>query len=62
MKKPTHYLWKSDFQTQTDYLNTKRKYTDLGFRVVTYQDSQKENDIHKGLKELIKNHYANKTN
>lgn len=57
MLKPVYHLWKSDFQTEDAFLQEKRKYTDFGFRVVTYQDGQNSDLIQLGLKELIKNHY-----
>lgn len=57
MTKSSHYLWKSDFQDEDALLKEKRKYTDLGFRVVIFQDGHNENNIHDGLKALIKNHY-----
>lgn len=62
LKKPNYYLWKSDFQNDTALLQAKAKYTQLGFRVVIYQDGRKENNIHDGLKALIKNHYRSDSN
>lgn len=56
MKKPTYYLWKCDFSTQEDLESAKEIYSKSGFRVVTYQDGQKQKDIHEGLKAVIKNH------
>lgn len=57
MAKPTYYLWKSDFQSEEEFAHIKERYTNFGFRVVTYQDGQRENNIHDGLKALIKNHF-----
>ncbi len=57
MKKPTYYLWYSNFSTNEEYKHTKETLTEYGFRVVTYFDGAKEKDIHDGLKQLIKNHY-----
>lgn len=57
MTKPTYYLWRSDFQNEDALLKEKKKYIDFGFRVVVYQDRGSENNIHDGLKALIKNHY-----
>lgn len=56
MNKPTYYLWKADFQTEEEFIHTKEKYTDLGFRVVTYIDGNSSRDIHGGIRALIKNH------
>lgn len=57
MKKPTYYLWKSDFQNEDALSEAKKKYTDLGFRVVTYQENSNNKNIHDALKTLFKNHY-----
>lgn len=57
MARPAYYLWKSDFPNEDALSKEKKKYTDFGFRVVVYQDGPKENNIHDGLKALIKNHY-----
>ena len=54
--KPTYYLWKNDFPTEEAFEQTKEKYRKLGFRVVTYLDGRSENNIHDGLKAIIKNH------
>ncbi len=56
MNKPTYYLLKTDFKTQADFESEKELYSRLGFRVVTFQDGQSDNDIHEGLKAIIKNH------
>ncbi|GFI42723.1 MAG: hypothetical protein HFG82_10740 [Dorea sp.] len=56
MKKPTYYLWKTDFHTEKEFNQTKEKYTNLGFRVVTYLDGNNQTDIHSGIKALIQNH------
>lgn len=56
MKKPTYYLWKTDFHTEKEFNQTKEKYTNLGFRVVTYLDGNNQTDIHRGIKALIQNH------
>jgi len=57
LTKPTYYLWNSDFQNEDALSKEKEKYTGFGFRVVVYQDGESENNIHDGLKALIKNHY-----
>ena len=57
MRKPTYYLWKKDFSSEEEYTAAKNKDGNLGFRVVTYLDGQKDKDIHEGLKAVIKNHY-----
>lgn len=56
MPKPTYYLWKKDFTSQEEFEITKEKLKKLGFRVVTYMDGQPGNNIHDGLKAVIKNH------
>lgn len=57
LKKPTYYLWKTDFHTEEEFNQTKEKYTNLGFRVVTYLDGNNQTDIHSGIKALIQNHW-----
>ncbi len=56
MPKPIYYLWKKDFTSQKEFEITKEKFKKLGFRVVTYMDGQPDNNIHDGLKAVIKNH------
>ena len=56
MDKPTYYLWKNDYSTQEEYEAAKERYLSIGFRVVTFRDGPKEEEIHTGLKMLIKNH------
>lgn len=56
MNKPTYYLWKADYATEEDFLRTKERYTNLGFRVVTYLDGDAKKDIHSGIKALIQHH------
>ena len=44
---------------QTDVFEAERKkYTDIGFRVVTFSDGDPDADIHNGIRALIKNHLA----
>jgi len=57
LAKPTYYLWKADYQNEKKYLDAKEKYSNLGFRVVTFKDGLKENNIHQGLKAIIQNHF-----
>lgn len=57
MKKPTYYLWKTDFHTEEEFNQAKEKYTNWGFRVVTYLDGNNQTDIHSGMKALIQNHW-----
>ena len=57
MQKPTHYLWKDNFTTLEEYEKKKAYYTNLGFRVVTFQNGDPGFDIHDGIKQIIKNHY-----
>lgn len=56
MSKPTYYLWKTDFRTEEEFNQAKEKYTDFGFRVVTFLDGNNQMDIHSGIKALIQNH------
>ena len=56
LNKPTYYLWRTDFYTEEEFNQTKKKYIDLGFRVVTYLDGDNEKDIHSGIRGLIQNH------
>ena len=56
MSKPIYDLWKKDFTSQKEFEITKEKFKKLGFRVVTYMDGQPDNNIHDGLKAVIKNH------
>lgn len=59
MHKPTYYLWKNNFSSQEEFEAAKEKYRKLGFRVVTYVDGKKNQNIHDGLKAVIQNHYSN---
>ena len=38
MRKPTYYLWRNDFSSQEEFEAERRKYADIGFRVVTFLD------------------------
>ena len=57
MRKPTYYLWRNDFSSQEEFEAERKKYTDSGFRVVTFQDGNPDTDIHEGIKALVKNHW-----
>ena len=57
MNKPTYYLWRNDFSTQEEYKTSKERFTRIGFRVVTYLDGKQDQDIHTGMKALVKNHW-----
>lgn len=59
MRKPTYYLWKNDFTSQEEFEAAKEKYKKLGFRVVACIDGRPGQNIHEGLKAVIKNHYHN---
>lgn len=61
INKPTYYLWRDHFSTQEDFDTAKERFTRIGFRVVTYLDSQPSNDIHIGMKALIRNHWGDDT-
>lgn len=58
LHKPTYYLWRSDFSSQEEFEAERKKYTDIGFRVVTFSDGDPDADIHNGIRALIKNHLA----
>jgi hypothetical protein len=58
LHKPTYYLWHSDFPSQEEFEAERRKYADIGFRVVTFSDGDPDADIHNGIRALIKNHLA----
>ena len=57
MRKPTYYLWRTDFSSQEE--SERKKYTDIGFRVVTFLDGDSNTNIHDGIKALVKNHWDN---
>lgn len=57
MNKPTYYLWQNDFSTQEEYKTSKERFIRIGFRIVTYLDGQQNQDIHTGIKALVKNHW-----
>lgn len=56
LKKPTYYLWKTDFPTCEEFEKVREKYIKIGFRVVTFQDGRADRDINEGMKAVIKNH------
>lgn len=56
MSKPTYYLWKNDFSTEEAFIKAKEKFTNLGFRVVTFNDRKKEKDLREGIRAVIQNH------
>lgn len=62
LRKPTYYLWHSDFASQQEFEAQRYKYTRIGFRVVTFLDGQPEANIHTGIKALVKNHWYEKSN
>lgn len=57
MKKPTYYLWRNDFSTQEEYKEAQERFERIGFRVVTYLDGNPDQDIHTGIKTLVRNHW-----
>lgn len=57
MKKPTYYLWRNDFSTQEEYKEAQERFEKIGFRVVTYLDGNPDQDIHTGIKTLVRNHW-----
>ena len=58
LRKPTYYLWHSDFSSQEEFEAERKKYADIGFRVVTFSDGDPDTDIHNGIRALIKNHLS----
>lgn len=57
LSKPTYYLWAANYQSYDDYVRDKNMYIQFGFRVVTYNDTTAKDNIHDGLKTLIKYHF-----
>ena len=55
MRKPTYYLWRNDFSSQEEFEVERKKYADIGFRVVTFLDGDANANIHDGIKSLVKN-------
>ena len=54
LRKPTYYLWRNDFSSQEEFEAERKKYADIGFRVVTFLDGNSNTNIHDGIKALIK--------
>ena len=59
LRKPTYYLWRTDFSSQEEFEAERKKYTDIGFRVVTFLDGDSNTNIHDGIKALVKNDWDN---
>lgn len=59
LRKPTYYLWRNDFSSQEEFEAERKKYANIGFRVVTFLDENSNTNIHDGIKALIKNHWDN---
>ena len=57
LRKPTYYLWRTDFSSQEEFEAERKKYADIGFRVVTFLDGDSNVNIHDGIKALVKNHW-----
>ena len=57
LRKPTYYLWRSDFSSQEKFEAECKKYTDSGFRVVTFLDGNSDAEIHNGIKAMVRNHW-----
>lgn len=57
LRKPTYYLWRTDFYSQEEFETEHKKYADIGFRVVTFLDGDSNTNIHEGIKALVKNHW-----
>ena len=58
LRKPTYYLWRNDFSSQEEFEAERKKYADIGFRVVTFLDGTSNTNIHDGIKALVKNHWG----
>ena len=56
LRKPTYYLWRTDFSSQEKFEAERKKYADIGFRGVTLLDGDSNTNIHDGSKALGKNH------
>ena len=54
-----YYLWRNDFSSQEEFEAERKKYADIGFRVVTFLDGDSNTNIHDGIKALVKNHWDN---
>ena len=54
-----YYLWRNDFSSQEEFEAERKKYADIGFRVVTFWDGDVNANIHDGIKALVKNHWDN---
>ena len=52
-----YYLWRNDFSSQEEFEAERKKYADIGFRVVTFLDGNPNTNIHDGIKALVKNHW-----
>ena len=57
LRKPTYYLWRTDFSSQEEFEAERKKYADIGFRVVTFLDGDSNVNIHDEIKALVKNHW-----
>ena len=60
MRKPTYYLWRSDFSSQEEFEVERKKYAGIGFRVVAFLDGNPDADIHNAIKAMVKNHWNDK--
>lgn len=56
VRKPTYYIWLNNCSTREEYEMIKKRYTKMGFRVVTFQDGRNNYDIQEGIRAVIKNH------
>ena len=59
LHKPTYYLSRTDFSSQEEFEAERKKYANIGFRVVTFLDGDSKTNIHDGIKALVKNHWDN---
>lgn len=57
MQKTTHYLWRSDFSTESEYENTKTDLTQKGFRVATFSERPDNQQISPAFQMLLQNHF-----
>ena len=54
--KTVHFLYDS-YRKQEEFEAERKKYADIGFRVVTFLDGDSNTNIHDGIKALVKNHW-----
>lgn len=58
MKKKSRYLWRNAFPTQEEYEKEKSRFSQMGFRIVTFIQGETGLNPHEGMKALLKNHIS----